>query len=222
MRPIQNAGGEEVVHERSYPVASTTAIAAGQVVQLSAGKVVPAIAAQTGAILGIAGENHPGTADMLNPRANGDEILVCDNPGLIFECPVPTIKAESGSATTIVPATGSIAAAAADEAYNASVLVLKSKAAGSTNTDVPGTRRAVTDYTKTGTVLTVETGGTPAAGDEYEFYPALGSAVCALNAKGTALLVSATGATAVRCIGHDYERRTIRCIAAAHTLAAKA
>ena len=166
MRPIQNAGGEEIIHARSYPVASATAIAAGQVVQLSAGKVVPVIAAQTGAILGIAGEDHPGTADMLNPRANGDEILICDNPGLIFECPVPTIKAESGSATTIVPATGSLAAAAADDAYNASVLVLKSKAAGSTNTDVPGTRRAVTDYTKTGTVLTVETGGTPAAGDE--------------------------------------------------------
>ena len=66
MRPIQNAGGEEVIHARSYPVASATAIVAGQVVQLSAGKVVPAIAAQTGAILGIAGEDHPGTADMLN------------------------------------------------------------------------------------------------------------------------------------------------------------
>lgn len=221
MRPIQNAGGEEVIHARSYPVASATAIVAGQVVQLSAGKVVPAIAAQTGAILGIAGEDHPGTADMLNPRANGDEILVCDNPGLIFECPVPTLKAASGSATTIVPTTGGIDATAADDTYNAAVLVLKSKAAGSTNTDVPGTRRAVTDYTKSGTVLTVETGGTAAAGDEYEFYPALGSAVCALNAKATALLVSATGATAVRCIGHDYERHTIRCIAAAHTLAAK-
>ena len=101
------------------------------------------------------------------------------------------------------------------------MLVLKSKAAGSSNTDKPGTRRAVTDYAKSGTVLTLETGGTPAAGDEYELYPALGSAVCALNDKATALLVSATGATAARCIGHDYERHTIRCIAAAHTLAAK-
>ena len=34
-------------------------------------------------------------------------------------------------------------------------------------------------------------------------------------------VVSAGGATAVRCIGHDYGRHTIRCIAAAHTLAAK-
>lgn len=221
MRPIQNAGGEETIRARSYPVAKATAITAGQVVQLSGGKVVPAAAAQTGAILGIAGENHSGTADMLNPRANGDEILVCDNPGLIFECPVPTIKAESGSATTLVPASGDIAAGAADDTYNAAVLVLRSKAAGSSNTDKPGMRRAVTDYAKSGTVLTLETGGTPAAGDEYEFYPALGSAVCALNAKATALVVSAAGATAVRCIGHDYERHTIRGIAAAHMLAAK-
>ena len=211
MRPIQNAGGEETIRARSYPVAKATAITAGQVVQLSGGKVVPAAAAQTAAILGIAGENHSGTEDILNPRADGDEILVCDNPGLIFECPVPTIRAASGD----------IAAGAADDAYNAAVLVLKSKAAGSSNSDKPGTRRAVTDYAKSGTVLTLETGGTPAAGDEYEFYPALGSAVCALNAKATALVVSATGAAAVRCIGHDYERHTIRCIAAAHTLAAK-
>ena len=94
------------------------------------------------AILGIAGEEHSGTADILNPRANGDEILVCDNPGLIFECPVPTIRAASGSAATLVPATGDIAAGAADDAYNAAVLVLKSKAAGSSNSDKPGTRRS--------------------------------------------------------------------------------
>ena len=221
MRPIQNAGGEECICARSYPVASATAIAAGQVVQLSAGKVVPAIAAQTGAILGIAGEDHPGTADMLNPRANGDEILVCDNPGLIFECPVPTVRAESGSAATLVPAAGEVDANAADGAYGGAVLVLRSKAVGSANTDRPGTRRAVTDYAKSGTVFTLETGGTPAAGGVYEIYPALGSAVCALNAEATALVVSAGGATAVRCIGHDYGRHTIRCIAAAHTLAAK-
>ena len=134
--------------------------------------------------------------------------------------PLP-LYSMSRSAATLVPASGDIAAGAADDAYNAAVLVLKSKAAGSSNSDKPGTRRAVTDYAKSGTVLTLETGGTPAAGDEYELYPALGSAVCALNAKATALVVSATGAAAVRCIGHDYERHTIRCIAAAHTLAAK-
>ena len=60
MRPIQNAGGEETIRERSYPVAKATAITAGQVVQLSGGKVVPAAAAQTAAILGIAGPQRHG------------------------------------------------------------------------------------------------------------------------------------------------------------------
>ena len=220
MKPIQNLGGEERIGARNYPVAAATAITAGQVVQLSGGKVTAASAAQTGAILGVAAENHTGTADMLNPRSNGGEVLVCDNPGLIFECPVPVITAASGSATTVVPESGSIAAGAADDAYNNAVLVLRRKAADSANTDAPGTRRAVTDYTKTGTVLTVETGGTPDAGDEYELYPALGSTVCALNATASALVVSAAGATAVRVIGHDYERHMIRCAAAKHALAA--
>ena len=100
MRPIQNAGGEETIRARSYPVAKATAITAGQVVQLSGGKVVPAAAAQTAAILGIAGEDHSGTEDILNPRADGDEILVCDNPGLIFECPVPLWSSPAAAAET--------------------------------------------------------------------------------------------------------------------------
>lgn len=84
MRPIQNAGGEEMIRERSYPVAKATAITAGQVVQLSGGKVVPAAAAQTAAILGIAGEDHSGTADILNPaRGRGrDPCLRQSGPDL--------------------------------------------------------------------------------------------------------------------------------------------
>lgn len=221
MRPIQNAGGEECICARSYPVAGATAIAAGQVVQLSAGKVVPAIAAQTGAILGIAGEDHPGTADMLNPRANGDEILVCDNPGLIFECPAPTIKAASGSATTIVPETGDVDASAADDAFNNAVLVLKSKAASSTNTDAVGTQIVVTDYAKTGTVMTKASGGAPSAGDVYEVYPVIGAAiggVASLGDKRLGITLKTVGATKLRCIGHDYERGTIKLMAIGHAL----
>lgn len=154
MRPIQNAGGEETIRERSYPVAKATAITAGQVVQLSGGKVVPAAAAQTAAILGIAGEDHSGTADILNPRADGDEILVCDNPGLIFECPVPTIKAASGSAATLVPASGDIAAGRGGRRLQRRGARTQKQGRGSSNSDKPGTRRAVTDYAKSGTVLT--------------------------------------------------------------------
>lgn len=221
MRPIQNAGGEETIRERSYPVAKATAITAGQVVQLSGGKVVPAAAAQTAAILGIAGEDHSGAADILNPRADGDEILVCDNPTLIFECAAPTIKAASGSATTIVPATGDVDASAADDAFNNAVLVLKEKAANSGNTDAVGAQIVVTDYAKTGTVMTKASGGVPGAGDVYEVYPVIGAAiggVASLGDKRIGITLKTVGATKLRCIGHDYERGTIKLMAIGHAL----
>ena len=178
MYPVQNADGGSVLQTaRNYPIDATTEIQAGAVVKLSGGKVVLAAAAETGAILGIAAEFHSGKEDALNLRANGEWIRVCDNPTLIFECAAPMIKAASGSATTIVPATGDVDTNAADDAFNNAVLVLRRKAAASTNTDAVGTQIVVTDYAKTGTVMTKASGGAPSAGDVYEVYPVIGAAI---------------------------------------------
>ena len=219
MRAIQNAGGHVGLTARNYPIAAATAVSAGQVVKLVNGLVVAAAAAETGAILGIAAENHPGAADALNLRADGTEIMVFDNPALIFECPVPVIAAASGSATTIVPAAGDVASTVADDGYNNAVLVLIQKAAESANTDPIGKHITVTDYTKSGTVITKASGGTPSAGDKYEMYPALGSAIGGLDADTLSrLTVSATGATAIKVVGHDFDRGMIRCMAVKHAL----
>ena len=218
MYPIQNADGHVGITKREYPIASGTAIRAGQVVQLSGGKVISAAAAQTGAILGIAAENHPGTADALNPRANGERIYVCDSPFLLFECPVPVLSAASGSATTVV--LSSLAAALADDSLNNGVLVLKEKAAESGNTDPLGKQISITDYAKSGTVITKASGGTPSAGDKYELYPPIGSAVAALDSTYFShLVLTASGATAIRVVGHDFERGRLRCMASLHSLA---
>ena len=222
MYPVQNADGGSVLQTaRNYPIDATTEIQAGAVVKLSGGKVVLAAAAETGGILGIAAEFHSGKEDALNLRANGTQILVCDNPTLIFECPAPTIKAASGSATTIVPATGDVDASAADDAFNNAVLVLKSKAASSTNTDALGTQIVVTDYAKTGTVMTKASGGAPGAGDVYQVYPVIGAAiggVASLGDKRLGITLKTVGATKLRCIGHDYERGTIKLMAIGHAL----
>ena len=222
MHPIQNVDGGSVLQTaHNYPIDAATAIDAGAVVKIAAGKVTLAAAKETGAILGIAAEFHSGTEDALNLRANGTEIKVCDNPTLIFECPVPTIKAASGSATTIVPTEGDVDAAAADDAFNSAVLVLREKAASSANTDALGTQIIVTDYTKTGTVMTKASGGTPSAGDVYEVYPVIGAAIggiASLNDKRTGLTLAAAGATKLRCVGHDYDRRTVKLMAIGHAL----
>lgn len=222
MYPVQNADGGSVLQTaRNYPIDATTEIQAGAVVKLSGGKVVLAAAAETGGILGIAAEFHSGKEDALNLRANGEWIRVCDNPTLIFECAAPMIKAASGSATTIVPATGDVDASAADDAFNNAVLVLKSKAASSTNTDALGTQIVVTDYAKTGTVMTKASGGVPGAGDVYEVYPVIGAAiggVASLGDKRLGITLKTVGATKLRCIGHDYERGTIKLMAIGHAL----
>ena len=222
MHPVQNADGGSVLQTaRNYPIDAATVIDAGAVVKLSGGKVVLAAAAETGGILGIAAEFHSGTEDALNLRANGKWILVCDNPTLIFECPAPTIKAASGSATTLVPATGDVDASAADDAFNNAVLVLKEKAANSGNTDAVGTQIVVTDYAKTGTVMTKASGGVPGAGDVYEVYPVIGAAiggVASLGDKRIGITLKTVGATKLRCIGHDYERGTIKLMAIGHAL----
>ena len=218
MRPIQNAGGHVGLTARSYPIAYDTAVSKGQVVKLSGALVVTAAANETGAVLGVAAENHPGVADVLDPRANGTEILVWDSPELISECPVSVIAAASGSATTVVPASGDVASAVADDGYNGGVLVLVAKAANSANTDLVGKRITITDYTKSGTVIAKASGGTPSAGDKYELYPAVGSTICGLDSGRQNLVVSATGASAMRVIGHDYDRHMIRCMAVKHAL----
>lgn len=222
MHPVQNADGGSVLQTaRNYPIDAATVIDAGAVVKLSGGKVVLAAAAETGGILGIAAEFHSGKEDALNLRANGEWIRVCDNPTLIFECAAPMIKAASGSATTIVPATGDVDASAADDAFNNAVLVLKSKAASSTNTDALGTQIVVTDYAKTGTVMTKASGGVPGAGDVYQVYPVIGAAiggVASLGDKRLGITLKTVGATKLRCIGHDYERGTIKLMAIGHAL----
>ena len=222
MYPVQNADGGSVLQTaRNYPIDAATVIDAGAVVKLSGGKVVLAAAAETGGILGIAAEFHSGTEDALNLRANGEWIRVCDNPTLIFECAAPMIKAASGSATTIVPETGDVDASAADDAFNNAVLVLRRKAASSTNTDAVGTQIVVTDYAKTGTVMTKASGGVPGAGDVYQVYPVIGAAiggVASLGDKRLGITLKTVGATKLRCIGHDYERGTIKLMAIGHAL----
>ena len=218
MKPIQNADGHVGLTARNYPIAPDTAIRAGQVVKLSGGRVTAAAAAETGAILGIAAEDHPGVPDALDPRADGTEIRVCDAPGLLFECHAPTVRASGGSATTLAAAAGEIASAIADDAFNGGLLVLVRKAAGSANTDPLGVRLPITDYAKSGTTFTKPDGGVPSEGDTYELYPPIGSSLGALDETAENLVFRAAGAASIRVVGHDLARHMLRCMAALHTL----
>ena len=209
MKPIQNAGGHVGCTARPYPIAYNTAISAGTVVKLSGGLVVQAAANETAAILGIAAENHPGTADALNLRANGTEILVYDNPELVFECPAPTFAASGGSATTVTAASSAVASSTAD-IFNGGFLV-----------SPKGTKRAITDYAQASSTstFTVPSGETAANNDVYTCYPPVGFITgWRLNTTFDGVILSNTGLSNIKVVGYDFERKMVRLMAVLHAL----
>ncbi len=219
MRILENANGNVVPSIREYDIASATDIGRGQVVKLSEGLVISAVVGETGAILGIAMENHSGVADALNPRNNGTKILVCDAPDLIMACAAFEITATGGSATTVTANT--LAAYSADD-WNGGYLKLIEKADGSTNTDPVGAVKRITDYTYTssGTVstFTVASGGTANAGDKYLLFPPVGLAAFNLDSTKTKLVNTAKSATALKVVGYDIDAKLIKLMAAKHFL----
>ena len=207
MKVYQKLDGGVMVSRHEYDIAADTAIEAGQLVKLSAGLVVSADAAETGAVLGIAAETHSGQADALDPRANGTKILVIDDPMAMLQCGAPQVTALASTATTLKVT--ELKAFSADD-FNGGYVKLLSKAADSTNTDPIGKVRRVTDFaldaeTPTMGILTLEDGGAACAGDVYALFPPIGFSKGNLNSAKTALVLSATAALPLRVVGFDRD-----------------
>lgn len=215
MKPFQNVDGSVLKSTRIYDIAPDEQIEAGQVVVLTGGKVKPAAAGQTTAILGIAAERHGGNDDALNPRNNGKEISVYDSPGLLMQQPAPKYAATGGSATTYVCTD---LAEFADDDFKGGYIRLVSKGEESTNTDGIGTVREITASAGSSKTLTVEEGGTICAGDVYEIYPPIGFQKGNLSADGTSLVLTATATLALKVV-QNVRNGNICLMAALHALA---
>ena len=152
-----------------FPIAAATAVIKGAVVKLTAGLVVLAGADETGAILGVAAEDHTGAADIQNPRSNGTVIEVYCSPTAVFGCkPNLVLTATSGSSTTFAAtALGTYA----DDDWNQGTLVLKTKAAASTLTDPVGTVYDITGFTAATDLFTGVFPGGVVAGDKMLLLP---------------------------------------------------
>ena len=218
MKKHQNVDGGTFASAREYDIAESTKIYAGQVVDLTAGLVTTHAAAGTGAILGVAAENHTGTPDAFNPRNDGKKILVYDAPHQVFRCPAPILEATGGSATTLT----AVCAGAAD-VYNGGYLKLVEKAEGSTNTDAVGTIVRITDFaTADGTgTFTKASGGVPFKGDKYALFMPVGFEGGNLSAGGEKIVVTATASIPLRVIGRIEETNEITVIATKHLLGKK-
>lgn len=222
MKFYQKLDGGAHISAREYNIASDADIKEGQAVKLSEGRVVSALAAETGALLGVAAETHSGSADALDPRANGTRLLVIDDPGAVYQCAAPTVTASGGSATTLTFAAGQHFAA---DDFNGGCVKLVSKASGSTNTDAVGTVRAISDFSvteSTSGTMTLESGGTPNAGDVYAVFPPVGFAKGNLNTSRDGIVLSASASLPLRVIGADVGFDKINIMVKKHAFAVDA
>lgn len=207
MHQVMDVSGAVLQSEREYDIASATEIAAGAFVKLEKGLVVPAVSAETGALIGIAAEAHTGAEDALNPRSNGTRIIVRDAPGAIFACPAPVVEAISGSNASTVKFTAATGAGA--NAFDGGYIKDKTGAV----------RRITTGSESSGTVtLTVESGDTVAVGDKIVVYPPVGCTKLAVGDDGTTMVITKSGATSIKVVGRDEVTDEIWVMAVKHTL----
>lgn len=216
MKFYQKLDGGVHMSAREYDVAYNADIKRGQLVKLSEGKAVSAAAAETGALLGVAAETHSGSADALDPRANGTKLLVIDDPDVVYQCAAPQITASGGSATTLEFTAGQYFA---NDDFNGGYVKLVSKGADSTNTDAVGAVRAISDYAVTASTkgtFTIASGGAPNSGDVYAVFPPAGFAKGNLNAARTGVVLSASASISLRVIGRDLDRDAINVVIRKH------
>ena len=216
MNVVYEANGSQITSQSSYDIATGTAVAIGQVVKLAAGKVVLAVVGETGAILGVAFEDHPGVTDALNSRATGLKIKVLDAPDSVYECAAPQLTATGGSATTFV-STGYVGGADTDMAGG--YIKLISKAATSTLTDSIGTVYGVTGSTAASGTFTCSGGitGNAKAGDVFAIFPPIGWKKGRLDTGISKLDLGASVALPFTVCNYDSDRNMIQFINQLHS-----
>ena len=197
--------GSQVLALREFPIAAATDIDEGCIVKLATNLVVKAAATETGAILGIAAENHGGSADAFNTRANGTKILVYCSPSAAYEGAAVVLTASGGSTTTIVASTLADFGAA-DDVFNGGYAKLASKGASSTNTDAVGTIYGISDFDASEKTFTINAaGGAVTAADTFEIYPPIGFVGGNFNANISDVVLTATAALPIKVVGWDVD-----------------
>ena len=219
MKVCYDKCGSQLRSMAEYPIDPVQRVMAGQVVCLQQGRVVPAGRAECGCILGIAGEDHTGQRDVLDPRATGTHILVYDSPMAVCECPAPETVARGGDTGCILAGEG-FADGFADGAFTGGYAVLTARGEESELVSPVGTAFRITDSCGRGKSLAV-TGmqGIPSKGDRFAILPPVLFSGGVLDVTGSALDLSETCDLSLRIIGGDAARRRIFMLARRHCLA---
>lgn len=219
MKVCYDKCGTQLRSMAEYPIDPAERVMAGQVVCLRQGRVVPAGRRESGCILGIAGEDHTGRRDVLDPRAAGTHILVYDSPMAVCECPAPETVARGGDTGCILLDEGFFGDFA-DGAFAGGYAVLTACGEESEIASPVGSVFRITDSCGAGKSLAV-TGmlGVPSKGDRFAILPPVLFYGGVLDETGSALDLSENCDLSLRIIGGDAARRRIFTLARRHCLA---
>ena len=198
--------GSSVPFTRAFPIATATAIEKGEIVTLSAGKVV-AVSDDTVAVLGVAAEPHDGSSE----GQTGTEILVYCSPTAIFRCiPKLEITADASSTTnTIIEA--DLNALANDALNGGHVKVV------SATTVAVGSVVEITDFV--GATGTITAAGAFAEGDVLLILPPVGYQLFALDSDGTNIDMTDDTGTILTVVAVNSVAETVDVVLSEHIFA---
>ena len=202
MKFVFCAAGANQPAIREFDIQPDACIEEGRVVCATGGVADESV--KNGILLGVAAETHSGKADILNPRSDGKRIRVNVTAGAVYSAKAKSLTALTGCTATAFSCNSTLFSSA----VTSGVLVLRSKADGSTNTDAIGAVRTVSACAVSSgkATFTVSSGGVPCAGDVYEYYPALGAEVYA-DSDGTGFApVNASTDIKLKVVGIDAEK----------------
>jgi len=177
-------------------VESTAVLRPGQVLKMVDGKAVKADTTETGAVVGVCLENHPGAADSMNKRSNGEYVRAACSPSALYACKAPVIMA-------YVEMTGGICDTSMSAAFPENIF-----AGGHVRRIGDG---KVFEIKSNGVATkTLDIDGDAASGDKFEVFPPEGFVGGALDSEAQMFSMKAYSADfALRIVGCDIEKGEI-------------
>lgn len=204
MKYLYAIGGATTPLIKEYEIDPEMVVEKGDVVYQSASGVIKN--AVIGAALGLAQETHTGTEDPLNPRNNGNKLMINVTFGGVYETDAPHAKAtQNGTATTFI-----CGSSYASQNLSNARLVFVKKGENSKNTDDIGTVRVVERVNIENSVatFTIAEGGVTYEGDEYAVLPDYGF-IGSLDNDCKSFSVNGGGSARLTVVDFDTERCTL-------------
>lgn len=192
---------------KEFDIADATAVALGELVRVTEGKICVGGTDYTTPYVGA-------TAEAKAANDGKTRIKVYCSPFAVFAVsPIRTTVSATPSATVWTDSV--VLLNTTSDKANGGYLVIKGKAAAATGTFSVGDKKAITDSATN--TLTSTFAGNTTVGDSADFYPPVGNTgVTASATNALTLAWAATSGTALEVVDHDFSREKVHVMVKLH------